>query len=359
MNFIHTINALNSQYFITHKITIFSVPIWLFARPIRFIYGNCDFFSSDSPKEKQHPPTGSLFPTAYQQLVPGMLHRDMMMASSRPSDSPPKTSSANGVAGVPSLGTPGVGGKGSAGTVFQREAYCDLCQREFCNKYFLKTHKANIHGIVDPNDPKAVAALAKVSHQAPKINSSPVSDSASSQRTPVSGMSGQQKSGEGNQSMEDFCEICQKHFCNKYYLKKHKSDVHNLRADGSKPPTSNESVFDNQAFQRSVTSSSLPPLPMMVPPLNSFAQSSMNNMLFVNPFQNMHAAMSMMPPMMQHQFFMPGMGGLAATLPQNLSPPELKSEPVAKLTPKLENGESLPDGEKTDTVNCNICRWVN
>ncbi|XP_017478672.1 PREDICTED: uncharacterized protein LOC108368336 [Rhagoletis zephyria] len=34
--------------------------------------------------------------------------------------------------------------------IFNPEAYCDLCNKEFCNKYFLKTHKANKHGIYDP-----------------------------------------------------------------------------------------------------------------------------------------------------------------------------------------------------------------
>jgi len=31
--------------------------------------------------------------------------------------------------------------------IFNPEAYCDLCNKEFCNKYFLKTHKANKHGV--------------------------------------------------------------------------------------------------------------------------------------------------------------------------------------------------------------------
>jgi hypothetical protein len=30
---------------------------------------------------------------------------------------------------------------------------------------------------------------------------------------------------------EDFCDICQKHFCNKYYLRKHKLDVHGVQTD--------------------------------------------------------------------------------------------------------------------------------
>ena len=31
--------------------------------------------------------------------------------------------------------------------VFNPEAYCELCQKEFCNKYYLATHKATKHGI--------------------------------------------------------------------------------------------------------------------------------------------------------------------------------------------------------------------
>ena len=322
-----------------------------------------------SSKGRPSPPAGSLFPTAYHQLatelVPGLLNSaaGLMLPTSKPSDGSmvrsPVSASSGPVTGVPTLGTPGVGGKGSAGTVFQREAYCEICQREFCNKYFLKTHKANIHGIVDPNDPKAAAVLAKV-NQAPKVSmpSSLMSDPVSMKMTSA-GSGGQKSGGDGgNQSMEDFCEICQKHFCNKYYLKKHKSDVHNLRPDGSKPPTtSRESMLDNHSLSQVATSTAIPPLPMMVPPaLNSLSQSSMNNMLFVNPFQNM-AAMGMMPPMMQHQFFMPGLGGLGGALSANLSPPDLKSEP--RSIGSLENGESLPDSDKTDTVSCNICRLVS
>jgi hypothetical protein len=48
---------------------------------------------------------------------------------------------------------------------------------------------------------------------APSINNSTTSNSASK---PVP------------KDMEDFCELCQKHFCNKYYLKKHKQDVHGI-----------------------------------------------------------------------------------------------------------------------------------
>lgn len=55
---------------------------------------------------------------------------------------------------------PGFGGVGADGMprqnippirIFNPEAYCDLCNKEFCNKYFLKTHKANKHNIYEPS----------------------------------------------------------------------------------------------------------------------------------------------------------------------------------------------------------------
>uniref|UniRef100_A0A182TEB8 C2H2-type domain-containing protein n=1 Tax=Anopheles melas TaxID=34690 RepID=A0A182TEB8_9DIPT len=61
--------------------------------------------------------------------------------------------------GVPSVSAFGPAGEGSGAgrgpgvpplRIFNPEAYCDLCNKEFCNKYFLKTHKANKHGIYEP-----------------------------------------------------------------------------------------------------------------------------------------------------------------------------------------------------------------
>ena len=37
--------------------------------------------------------------------------------------------------------------QGGKSQIFNIEAYCKLCNKEFCNKYFLKTHMANKHGI--------------------------------------------------------------------------------------------------------------------------------------------------------------------------------------------------------------------
>jgi hypothetical protein len=49
------------------------------------------------------------------------------------------------------VGSPSV--IGGSIRIFNHEAYCELCNKEFCNKYFLKTHKANKHGIYVDNMP--------------------------------------------------------------------------------------------------------------------------------------------------------------------------------------------------------------
>ncbi len=37
----------------------------------------------------------------------------------------------------------------------QQEAYCSLCERSFCNKYFLKTHFAKKHGVLNLISPSS------------------------------------------------------------------------------------------------------------------------------------------------------------------------------------------------------------
>uniref|UniRef100_A0A182MJN1 C2H2-type domain-containing protein n=1 Tax=Anopheles culicifacies TaxID=139723 RepID=A0A182MJN1_9DIPT len=77
---------------------------------------------------------------------------------------PPEAAAALSASGylpqLPLLGVPSVSAYGTSGDgnsrpgvpplrIFNPEAYCDLCNKEFCNKYFLKTHKANKHGIYE------------------------------------------------------------------------------------------------------------------------------------------------------------------------------------------------------------------
>jgi hypothetical protein len=41
--------------------------------------------------------------------------------------------------------------------VINADAFCEICSKEYCNKYFLKTHKLKRHGIRDPDDPNQKA----------------------------------------------------------------------------------------------------------------------------------------------------------------------------------------------------------
>lgn len=51
-------------------------------------------------------------------------------------------------------------------------------------------------------------------------------------------LTGGTSSSSSNPASEDFCDICQKQFCNKYYLKKHRQDVHGVTAATSTTPGS-------------------------------------------------------------------------------------------------------------------------
>ncbi|CAG0879803.1 unnamed protein product [Cyprideis torosa] len=192
--------------------------------------------------------------------------------------------------------------------IFNPEAYCDLCNKEFCNKYFLKTHKANKHGIYQPDEapipattpvssssassttsstttttsatilPPTTApmeAQGGVNNSASTAGSNPVPShpSAAPARFPmvsygvpssaslafVASMSAASttpsalisshpmpqlitsitRDGKlsysdvkcsipGVINIEAYCHVCQKEFCNKYFLKRHKLKIHGI-----------------------------------------------------------------------------------------------------------------------------------
>ncbi|KAL0268492.1 UNVERIFIED_CONTAM: hypothetical protein PYX00_010416 [Menopon gallinae] len=89
------------------------------------------------------------------------------------------------------------------------EAYCELCKKEFCNKYFLKTHKANKHGIY-VDFPSASSGKQKSETGTGKLP----------------------ENGKTDPDCERaFCELCNKRFCNKYFVRRHKTKSHGLPDD--------------------------------------------------------------------------------------------------------------------------------
>jgi hypothetical protein len=78
----------------------------------------------------------------------------------------------------------------------QQEAYCNLCERSFCNKYFLRTHFAKKHGVLNIISPTSSTTTTELNNNQPL---SPPSPPATEQPLPLI----------VNQKIsEDYCEVC-------------------------------------------------------------------------------------------------------------------------------------------------------
>lgn len=139
--------------------------------------------------------------------------------------------------------------------IFNPEAYCDLCNKEFCNKYFLKTHKANKHNIYEStsstsaSEPPSTSQLNQMTqffqmqqqqlaaaHQQQIVSpGSPNQQSSSSRQSPIS--VGQTQGNSSSQENTVLCDICFKRYPNTVAMRRHRSKAHEI------PPvneTSNE-----------------------------------------------------------------------------------------------------------------------
>ncbi|KOB65973.1 Uncharacterized protein OBRU01_21988 [Operophtera brumata] len=118
--------------------------------------------------------------------------------------------------------------------IFNPEAYCDLCCKEFCNKYFLKTHRANKHGIYDGADPQP-AAPPPANMSPPRRASDEESGGTPRRLSPDSARRAREAGFQpdalrrlGVVDPEAFCEICCKEYCNKYFLRTHRERRHGV-----------------------------------------------------------------------------------------------------------------------------------
>lgn len=138
---------------------------------------------------------------------------------------------------------------------------CTICMAEFDNKYFLRAHMMNEHGILPTEDGRAPG-------------------SSSSDHLPVSYSMADTTGGEIAKSSsatspdsEAFCEICQKEFCSKYFLKTHKQNIHGAPLDPLPPlirkPTMSlvPIIPENIGLKAKSPSNLPPPLPLPPPPL--------------------------------------------------------------------------------------------
>ncbi|XP_059468360.1 zinc finger protein 219 [Neocloeon triangulifer] len=107
--------------------------------------------------------------------------------------------------------TPGGASTSTPSRIFNLEAYCELCSKEFCNKYFLKTHKANRHGI-----------YVKGGDTPPAANT-PLPVDVKIPTTPES-------------TVKFPCDACPKKFGSEYTLKRHKVKTHAMAAEPGERP---------------------------------------------------------------------------------------------------------------------------
>ena len=155
---------------------------------------------------------------------------------------------------------------------------CDLCNKEVCNKYFLKTHKMKVHG-VDPaslENENSNSSTPSKKIEAPVDFPTDLSNKSSTTEAPSSTEHKMPNEGELLKmgiDPEAYCEICKKEFCSKYFLKTHKLNIHGIKVentpDGRSKTREPGSMFSSSAFTPSlttITSSALsgvkPPGPM-------------------------------------------------------------------------------------------------
>lgn len=171
--------------------------------------------------------------------------------------------------------------------IFNPEAYCDLCNKEFCNKYFLKTHKANKHGIYEPMTPMGsgnemptlnqLSQMQQMSQvlqmQQQQFNQQQAAAAAAAvaqQKSQIMAQQQQQQQQQINSNANSsdvsvsqqapppqpnaFCDICFKKFSSPAALKKHRLKIHEIGI-----PKSSSSQQQQQISSSSSSSNSMPP----------------------------------------------------------------------------------------------------
>ncbi|XP_055541269.1 uncharacterized protein LOC129727442 [Wyeomyia smithii] len=192
---------------------------------------------------------------------------------------------------VPLLGMPSISSFGANDNanrpnvpplrIFNPEAYCGLCNKEFCNKYFLKTHKANKHGIYEPqsgsNDSlpsigpfNPLHQLSQVFHlqqQQAVLQEQQEKTSHSSQNQTQDQVPTQQTQIRQNASPKlpinsiqptVFCDVCFKKFSSLSAMRKHRSKAHDMSTAAQQPQQQTQQQLQHQQVSEHRSESELP-----------------------------------------------------------------------------------------------------
>lgn len=124
------------------------------------------------------------------------------------------------------------GSSSPASNLLQTEAFCEYCNKSFCNKYFLRTHMSKAHGktlIIENNSNNTM------------INSilNGETGNGADSTTPTTQQTTYPTEEDYNLNLNEtyvaskvvdrvICDICNKQVCNKYFLRTHKQKVHGI-----------------------------------------------------------------------------------------------------------------------------------
>ena len=352
------------------------------------------------------------FPTKYHRLGNELLQGNAFVPNGHDDSNNNRNENAEDLSGGSKEINPDEEGRKIDGTnrIFHRDAYCDLCDREFCNKYFLKTHKANKHGIFEnsppppfsmspygaslPQDtlftpssttsplpfPRPSPAMSSLSSfkimdfiqnlpasepktpqkpQPPvtpskpeplpspaKSDSNPLVPTTSAASTPPSS-----SSKPVSKDMEDFCELCQKHFCNKYYLKKHKQDVHGIAPpDGGGNSNKRGRPKDLQAQLDAISSAAVTSNSPLMPPHSLPNMAGLPpGVMVLNPF--------MAPMLIPAGSLMPGQQMPTPPVLSQGMPTSSQSDSISTSASLQSNLSSPSENNRSGTVEsfCDLC----
>ena len=172
---------------------------------------------------------------------------------------------------------------------------CDLCNKEVCNKYFLKTHKMKVHG-VDPasleNDNSNCSTPSK-KVEVPTDGPTDLSNKSNTVETPSSTEQKMPNEGELLKmgiDPEAYCEICKKEFCSKYFLKTHKLNIHGIKVENT--PDGRSKVREQGSMFSSAFSSSA-----FTPSLTTITSSSLSGAKTPGPMPSAFSFLPVAPPL--------------------------------------------------------------
>ncbi|XP_018914884.2 LOW QUALITY PROTEIN: uncharacterized protein [Bemisia tabaci] len=135
--------------------------------------------------------------------------------------------------------------------IFNPEAFCNLCNKEFCNKYFLKTHKANKHGIYSESLSGNPLESLNTDYQPSPVDVSSPNPAVKfwfSRKPFFVGSGGSfpkySTSQAPSSGAKAYCNICQRQFCNKYFVRRHKAKIHGIVESTESTYTEDYSFLD-------------------------------------------------------------------------------------------------------------------